>query len=263
MSETYFTFPVSVLAYGEHKIMRESALLHALMLYGTKTWPDGNSDEEEFEAIEAYCEKGNCEWIGDPAEAQMVLSAARLNVEMRGGTIEHRVAQARKFVAWHRGQERSNVRVRIRGDLFWDWHGGGMVHRRFAVLCAIYSRVGSKAWAKVTAQDIQRMAAGLCSRDEMERHERGEVAAGEILTLDQIRTTVNQLRASSLITRFTYNRGETFYSHPKKHPTEKDLAKTVLMSKARRAGMERDDARSADVERLTAFLKERKESQRI
>jgi hypothetical protein len=251
MSEIYFTFPVAVLAYDESE-RRSAAVYYAMMLYGERC--HASLTTEDRETVREYCGERSIPAPEGDNGYRFVLGAVGLGVKI-GPETEDCLSTLYEFKRWMNGMELGRVLVRIRRDLFWDWHKRRMPDRRFAVLCAIYSRIGAKPWAKITVADVRRMAAGVFTRDDAERYNAGEIEAGEILTPDQIRTTIKGLVADSLVTRFTFNRGETFYSHPKKHPTTASLALTILRGKAKRKGMERETAKAADLKQLEEFLK--------
>lgn len=261
--DVYFAFPLSILAYPPARKPRglDLAIYDAVSRLAKATYSDVDFDDER---VVAYAEEHD---ISDAEEYPgFVVAASTLNVDMHGG-LSSRLLKLENFQEWHERQGRSKQIVRIRSDLFWEAYQDRMPQRRFAVLCGLYARIGAKNYAKVSVEDLQRLAAGLASRDELKRHRARRIAdridAAEILSPDKIRYTVTRLVADSLVTRYTFNRGETFYAHPARHPTTESLREAVLRSKAKRRGMEREVANKASADELEAFLLGVKKSQRI
>lgn len=254
--DKFFKFPLSVIAspYDPFPI----AICSSMRAIATKKYTDVSV--EDLDRVDRWSDENPKCSDADEYPA-LVLAAQDLGVALTG-SIADRIELLDEFEEWVTRQERSKATAWIRKDLFWDAHAKNMPMRRFAILCGIYARIGPKSYAKISAQDLQRLAAGLGSRNEMERHQSGELEAGEIFSADKIRGTVNRLVADSLATRYTYNRGETYYAHPARHSTTSELEAAVLRSKAKRQGMERELVGGASTGELRAFLEAKKKSQR-
>jgi hypothetical protein len=247
--DIFFAFPLSALAYP-HRPPTHVALLDAIRRVAKKI-----DATERMHEVKHYCaDSGIVGYATRPDAPAFILGAKRLGVVLRG-TVRHDLEILDEYWEWHRGEKRSDTTVWVRSDLFWDACKGRMSNRRWRVLCGLYARLGPKLWAKVTAGDLRRLTAGLASREEHERAIAGEIHAADYLTPDQIRHTVKALVADSLVTRWTYNRGETFYAHPARCRTTDDLALAVLRHKAKRRGMERSVANVAELGELEAWLK--------
>ena len=253
--DVFFAFPLSALAYP-HSSSPNIAILDAARRVARTIDAKGRMDE-----VKEYCERNGCDGYTTRKDAPaFILGAKRLNV-LLWDSVRDELEQLDRFDQWHRQQERSNTIVRVREDLLWDAFKGRMPERRWRLLCGLFARLGAKKWAKITAGDLRRLSAGLASREECERAFAGEIDAADYLTPDQIRHTVKALVADSLVTRWTYNRGETFYAHPARCKTTDDLALAVLRHKAKRRGVDREKANTAEIKELEEWLKT--EPQRI
>lgn len=107
--------------------------------------------------------------------------------------------------------------VRIRTDIWWktftpDRFKAPISAREFVVLAAVYAAIGNKSFAKASLQMLRRYAAGHPKEEEFQAAHRTGASGSCILSIHQIRYTLDSLEANGFFVKFTYNRGECFYS---------------------------------------------------
>jgi hypothetical protein len=111
-----------------------------------------------------------------------------------------------------------NPQVRIRQDIWKNtFEGGAAKHRLsfkdFAVLCAIYAAIGNKSYAKVSHDYIRCLASGHSDFREFAAGKSEPFKDSLQLSKRQVRKIIDVLEANAFFSKFTYNRGECFYSN--------------------------------------------------
>lgn len=112
--------------------------------------------------------------------------------------------------------------VRMPEGLFDSWASKERSFREFGVLCAVYSIIGTKKYARINRHDIRQRALGY--HRGMLRFSSGNVLPGahsvlrgrldglSFLTLDQVRYTLDRLEMDNLFFRFSPSRRVTLAS---------------------------------------------------
>lgn len=242
--ERFLQFPLFALNF--HDVEHER--MHALLMFccldsGRKRCAEMSVDDQKNEA---------CEYVGklelggfnqaSAKQRHLIIGAKLLNVTMSGG-MGARVDSGEAVERHCYAQPTPLVRLAIR--FFWDCYTAHtMTFRELAVLSAIYSKIGAKAYCKMSAPEVQCRATGFSTRPALE----AAVKEGRtfcLYTNKQIRTTIETLLANRYLAKFTYNRGETFYSHRVESAAE--LGEKILRKKtwkhtgrAEQAKMERE-----------------------
>ena len=129
--------------------------------------------------------------------------------------------------------------------------------REFRILCALLSKIGNKGFDKCGWKEIQARAAGWCGKVDMRRAK----AAGKptrkhlLLTRDQIRKTLERLETHNFLSRFQFNRAESWFSFSCKGD-RKVLQEWVANRKLRRIESLRE--KRADDQAFSAEMSQRK-----
>jgi hypothetical protein len=145
----------------------------------------------------------------------LVFGLHRLAVNAQGNVLSYleRAEKARQHCAPY-----PFPLVRIRADLWWKTFTPAQFDhplslREFSVLCAVYAGIGSKPYAKLTHMRIRRLASGCPERDDKRYLSMACDPSSGYITARMVRTTLDVLEANGFFAKFTYNRGECFYSH--------------------------------------------------
>lgn len=261
-TDTYYQFPISALSYGmQHGNRWEHVLFFACLHYGRKAiqkTPDFILGPD----VRAYKhrQKIPCQLNETPDQMAILFGMTRFHLNVPRKEPQHFVdlaSQVEKHCAAH-----PYPMVRIRHDFWWKTFGnnkGGSAisFREFCVICAVYALVGDKAYSKASLDRIRRFAAGITDRAAFEhalKHPEKSINS-LILSPRQTRTTLDNLELNRFFSKFTYNRGECFFSH---RLNRAQLAAAVAkrkLSKKEAIAVHRELDRTASLE-----IKERIES---
>lgn len=217
MTEHYFQFPISALSFGLNKESGWYALLDwACWEYGIKVLVN-TPDHIVIAEVNAYlAQHKECSANPKlPAHRALVLGLARLHVRA-SGTIHKRLENAQE-VRTHCAAAPYPL-VRIRADIWWkaftpESSDAPISFREFVVLCAVYAGIGSKPYAKLSHKYLRCLASGFPKWKDFISKQKESSSKSLFLSARQIRTTLDALEANGFFAKFTYNRGECFYSH--------------------------------------------------
>lgn len=170
-------------------------------------------------------------------EQHLAIVAGMLTLHVKGGHVDgtiHRHKTMAKFCKEMEVKHGTPPSVRIRNDLLWDAHNKSMSYRRFAVLCAVYSVIGSKSCpVRITRDRIIAGAMGYKSvsmmNAEMEsRHPDREPP----LTENQVRRTLDELEGAGLFVRVQVSQRKVLFSH---RMSREEMSAGILKSATRRS----------------------------
>lgn len=237
-TDPYYQFPVSALSYGINRDNRwNHVLFYACLHYGReavkKTLPSVvESEVEAFIARNPGVSRDRR--IHDQTAILFALARFKLNVTRKYA--QDFIKQA-EMVALHCAAHPFPT-VRIRADLWWKTFTPGnddspLSFREFSVLCAVYAIIGDRAYVKASVGYIRRVAAGIPNRTAFSVAENAvdQNPNVTILSTRQVRTTLDALEANRFFAKFTYNRGECFYTH---HMNRSQLSGLIEKRKLRK-----------------------------
>lgn len=216
MSEhTYFQFPLCALAYGaEPKQRLDELISFCCVEVGYKESAGMTLAEKKTKADKLNHKPGGFHQ-SNSAHLSLVIGMLKLNVG-------HGVAQTfleeherlRGFIRNMNSQHGYSPFVRIRSDLFWEARNGEMDYRRFSVLCAVYSVIGSKDYCRVTRGRIIAGALGYKSAAMMTPEVLAQRTDGvRPLTENQVRRTLDDLENASLFVRIQVSKRKVVFSN--------------------------------------------------
>jgi len=245
MSEKYFQFPLYALAYGSESKQRLNDIIdYCCVEVGTKE-SAGMALDEKREAAEELSAKPQGYNPTYPTHLALVIGMKMLNVcngNAQAMLDGHR--SVRQFVQTMTTQHGTSPLVRIRSDLFWSTFKGEMSYRRFSVLCAVYSVIGSKDYCRVTRDRIIAGAlgyksAGMISPDLLATRFDGV----EPLTENQVRRTLDELENASLFARVQVSKRKVVFSNrlSRKEVMAKVLSATTKQTKKLRSNRSEDE----------------------
>jgi hypothetical protein len=252
----YLQFPIAVLQPNfDIKSLSDLVVDFACLHYGKRT-----AEKAEEGLIAAMVERclngfaGRHNYQYDRADHQAYLiGRQRLALLPMAGTffdVAEGVRHAYQVVSFCRFQPYPTVRIRldIWKNTFGDAQAGKAVSiREFRVLFAVYAAIGKMKYAKVTLERIRGLSEGYSNRAEFEEQERIRFPRQRFLSVRQIRKTLRDLEANRFFAKFTYNRGECFYSNGLNHA---ELREKVAAAKLRRhetvGRFRQDDQRASD-----------------
>jgi hypothetical protein len=263
--DRYYQFPISALSYGmQHDSRWEHVLFFACLHYGRKAiqktpdfilCPDVRDYKRRYKIPSQPHET--------PDQTAIMFGMTRFALNVPSKEPQHFVdlaSQVEKHCAAH-----PYPMVRIRADFWWktfENNKGGtpISFREFCVLCAVYALVGDKPYIKASLDRIRRLAAGIPDRAAFEhalKHAE-ESSHSLILSTRKARTTLDNLELTRFFAKFTYNRGECFFSH---RLDRAELAAAVAkrkLSKKEAIAVHRELDRAASIE-----IKERIENSSV
>lgn len=221
-SETYYQFPLSMLAYAKNTGDRLSAIVDLCCHdVGERVAVQIEGGEQDYDAETLIARRPAEDMPGgydaDNAEhVNLVLGMVTLGV-IKGNTA-HMLASAKKaatFNAAMAGRFGAFPLVRLRGDLLWETIKNSMSYRDMAVLCAVFSVVGAKAGpVRITRETIIARAMGYKRPQDMTETElNARTDKAKPLTADQVRWTLDRMEARSLFARVQVSRRVTVFSH--------------------------------------------------
>ena len=141
-------------------------------------------------------------------------------------------AQLDRFIKEFESKYGPDVLVRIRADWLFEIRGNkGMAYKEFAVLAAIYSKIGAtQRPVLITRDEIWRRAHGFKSGRVFE----AEMNRGRkpFLTARQVRSIIERLHSRNFFARITFGRRQTYYSN---RLNAKELADQIFTAKTQRS----------------------------
>ena len=246
MSEsTYFQFPLYALAYGKEPRQRLGELISFCCVeVGYKESAGMTLAEKKMKADKLNHKPGGFRQSND-AHLSLVIGMLKLNVGHGvAQTILEEHERLSGFIRSMNSRHGYSPYVRIRSDLFWEARKGDMDYRRFSVLCAIYSVIGSKDYCRVTRGRIISGALGYKSAAMMTP----EVLAQRIddarpLTENQVRRTLDDLENSSLFFRVQVSKRKVIFSNRLSRKELKAKAFEAATKKAKKLATNRKEDR--------------------
>lgn len=125
--------------------------------------------------------------------------------------------------------------VRIRTDIIEDYRNHCLSHRELCVLAAIYCGIGSRAFVRLSRDQLRSMASGFSGIGEYVRC-RDQTARDERLSIAQVKDTIEKLSMRSLFTKVTIRRRHSYFSHSLSASELIDaIARKHAMQEARKA----------------------------
>ncbi len=163
-------------------------------------------------------------------EHQLLCAAANM-LEINTGPIAFVESEIRKYQAFVDDLEskfKNDALVRHKKALCLDVRDRGALNpREFAILSAIYSRLGQSSYKRITSDEIQCRATGCRSKEIFDTFEERP----EPYSMKQVRKTVEDLFLKGFFGRYTYQRRYTYYSHKL---SEDELRKKVFEMRTNR-----------------------------
>ena len=220
-TDSYFQFPISALSYGLQRENRwEHVIFYACLHYGRKAvqkTPPFEVASETRSYVSAH--PGVQDAPRDQINDQTALLFGLKRLQINSGNLSALQMLSLAADVENHCEAHPFPLVRIRTD-FWRKSFGNnrgaapITFREFCVLCAVYALNGTKTFAKASLDRIRRFAAGIPDRANFDHAlNHPETAPGSLLlSTRQARTTLDALEANRFFAKFTYNRGECFYS---------------------------------------------------
>lgn len=227
-TDPYYQFPISALSYGMDRDRRWNDVLYfACLHYGREALKSTLPAVVESK-VEAFL-ANNKEVSRDPRikdQTAILFALASFGLNVPGLHAQNFIKSAEK-VAAHCATHPYPT-VRIKADFWWKTFNPGMYahpisYREFAVLCAVYAGIGNKTYAKLSVQQIRRYSAGIPGYTDFLQAEQVPQSKTTIFSTRQIRSTLDALEANHFFAKFSYNRGECFFSNKMDRGTLKDL----------------------------------------
>lgn len=245
MSEKYFQFPLYALAYGSDSKQRLNDIIdYCCVEVGTKESAEMALNEKK-EAAEELSAKPQGYNPTHQNHLALVIGMKMLNVcngNAQGMLNAH--GSVRNFVQLMTTQHGPSPLVRIRSDLFWGAFKGEMSYRRFSVLCAVYSVIGSKDYCRVTRDRIIAGALGYKSAGMMNPDLLAtRFDEAEKLTENQVRRTLDELESASLFARVQVSKRKVVFSNrlSRKEVIAKVLETQTKQTKKLRSNRKEDE----------------------
>lgn len=244
--ETYFQFPLSALSYRLDSDYRWTRLvLYCCCEYGRKAW-EATPDFVFNETIDTYLQSHpELDWIdlSHFGHQCVVFGLSRLGVDLPLD-MDHDFNDVIALSVYF--DEYRTPLVRLRTDLFLKTFApkptdNAISFREFRVVCAVYGGIGSKPFAKLCHQQLIRYAAGYPQPGIFESIRSRGLGKDTILSRKQIRLSLDRLEANRFFAKYTFLRGECFYSH---RLSKEELQKAVGAMKLRRSATIYDSRKS-------------------
>lgn len=233
MSETYYQFPLSLLAgFNDEMNMIQAVTSYCAVTIGESLVPKSPKERRAFaEEVKAHFGPENPmpQGIYAAHENDLAIIAGFQKLGMHGGSAT-RVADdykhCQKIVCeLHEIQGQSPL-VRFRSDVMWAPIRETMTLRQWRVLAAVYSSIGAKQFPLQITRDMIRAraigykSASLIFDDAGYVHDAGRVIlekradkAAPLLTVDKLRWTLDELEARGWFHRCHASKRRTYFSH--------------------------------------------------
>jgi hypothetical protein len=216
MDKRYFHFPLCLLSFGRDVNDRLNGIMSlGCVELGVKQWEKFSPAEQNFRRSRppppSLCK---CKIdLSKDEELQVVAGCEYLNIvclNVKGMLTDY--ARVTRFIKDYERKHGTDARVRIRKDWLFEVLGNkGMSYPEFAVLAAIYSKIGATTRpVLITREEIWKRAHGFKSdlvfRAEMD-------GRPPFLTPRQVRSIIERLHDRKFFARVTYGRRQTYYSN--------------------------------------------------
>lgn len=234
-SDTYFQFPLCLLAYGKDVHTRLNYLVSFCCVDTGKIIANQTPQEERLIAADEKASRMGHKFKGYKRENKnqvaALLGADLLEVQFPDVEI---IVNEWECTDVHRFDFEKvhgcDVKVRIATSFLWETlEKSGMSYREFSVLCAIYSSIGSKKHpVRITRQMIQSRQLGYKSFKIMKMELSARADGLQPLSLRQIGYTVDALHERGFFSRARANERQTYYSN---RFTQKEMEERLFKSK--------------------------------
>lgn len=259
MKDRYFQFPISALSFGVAKEWH-TILDLACYNYGSELLKKGPLEKCMTTAKE-WCDRHpevHSDKAGRREQLALVLGYAELSINVKSGRLCDRMRNVEAMRS--HCEQVPFPTVRIRTDFWWDTftpssRESHLSHREFVVLCAVYAAVGAKPYAKASLQMLRRYAAGYPREADFQKATSSKDTPSIMLTSHQVRGTLLNLEALGYFAKFTFNRGECFYTNKMLAPELHQRIMEKKIWKAEKVAAQRslDQAASAEITRRRAL----------
>jgi hypothetical protein len=236
MNTRFFHFPLCLLSsVGDVRMGLDHIISFTCVDIGKKRWESFTVVERR--ALRSVLPRASvCQCSIDPTSDEQLQAVAGaqylqttiLNIE---GVLAHH-ARLSRLVKEFEEKHGTDARVRIRTDWFFEVRDNkGMSYPEFAVLAAIYSKIGDALGpVRILQDEIWKRAHGFKS-DRVFRAEMN-CRRKPFLTPRQVRSIIERLHARNFFARITYGRRQTYYSN---RLSSKELADHVFRAKTQRS----------------------------
>jgi hypothetical protein len=257
MDNHYFQFPLCLLSFGhDFKKRLDGIVALGCVEMGSRQWQEFNPAQRHFRRSHpprpSVC---TCTIdLSKDQELQVVAGCEYLNLCCRNAkAVFDDYDRVIHLVEGFERKHGTDARVRIRKDLVLEVRDNkGMSYAQFAVLAAIYSKIGaSKRPVLITRQEIWRRAHGFKS-DRVFRSEMNGVPP--FFTQRQVRSIIERLHERRFFARVTYGGRQTYYSH---RMTDTVLRERVFTAKIQRS-LSQQARRRADAALTERIQQERR-----
>lgn len=237
-SDTYFQFPLCLLAYGKGVHTRLNDLVSFCCVETGKIIAKQNPQEECLIEADEKASQMGCKFKGyareNKKQVAALLGADLLKVQFSDVEIIVDEWERMDVHRFHFEKVHGcDVKVRISTVFLWDTKNSGMSYREFSVLCAIYSCIGSKNHpVRITREMIQSRQLGYKSHRIKEMELSKRLDGSQPLSHRQIGYTVDALHERGFFSRARANKRQTYYSNKLTHnEMEERLLKSKTYSK--------------------------------
>ena len=234
--EKYFQFPLCALAYGEVERNRlDDIISYSFVDAGCTMYEKLSTEIRIVKAVEFEMAKGTPPDFSknkyDHVAAMLGASATNVCI---GGRISHSLKRHKELndFKWRFEQKHGrDVEARIATRLVFEVRDKtGMSYREFAILCAIYSCIGAKAYpVRITRDRVQCRMLGYKSPAIMHAELANRTDGATPLSLRQINYTLDALHERRFFARARANERQTFYSH---RLTQEELEARLITGKS-------------------------------
>jgi hypothetical protein len=235
MGRPYFQFPLCALSFGRDINERLNCIMaFCIVEMGVKQWQTFSRNQQiarrSFHPAPHLC---TCTIdLSKDEELQVVAGCEHLNTvchNAKGLLADY--SRLRRFVEDFERRHGTDARVRIRTDWVFEARDNkGMSYSEFAVLVAIYSKIGaSKRPVLITREEIWKRAHGFKSDRVFRTEMKGR---RPFLTERQVRSIIERLHGRNFFARTTYGRRQTYYSN---RLSSSELADHVFKTKVQRS----------------------------
>jgi hypothetical protein len=216
--EKFFQFPLCLLTYGATVKDRCNAIIRYCLIHEGLKAVDRIDIPKAKELLAEMGERKpyGCD-IKNRTDRAYLVGANVLNVV--GGSVPDAVnthgdvsAYCREYEAATQGRD---AQVRIKTSLIFETRDGSYDARQFAVLCGLYSLIGSKPYPVVCRREVIALRAyGYKSKAAMDAwNARRANKEEKLLTVDQIRYTLDALEVSGWFARVQASKRNVYFSH--------------------------------------------------
>jgi hypothetical protein len=234
-SDTYFQFPLCLLAYGKDVHTRLNDLISFCCVDTGKIIANQTPQGERLIVADEKASRMGHKFKDYERENKnqvaALLGADLLKVEFPDVEIIVNEWECADVHRLHFEKAYGfDVKVRIATSFLWDTiKNSGMSYREFSVLCAIYSCIGSKNHpVRITREMIQSRQLGYKSHRIKEMELPARADGMRSLSLRQIGYTVDALHERGFFSRARANQRQTYYSN---RLTQQELEERLVRSK--------------------------------